>query len=145
MYDEHIEKIFPALRGCYKVTSPQDDRYNCIAWAAGSTNRWWWPSQFSYWPEEAALECTIEAFEEVYRLLDYEVCEDSSLEDGYEKIAIYADSHGIPTHAAKQLQNGKWSSKLGGFEDIEHESLWSLEGNNYGKVVLFMKKPYETS
>src|SRR5437870_3230627 len=31
-----IEQIFPGLHGTlYQVTSPQDEAYNCIAWAAG--------------------------------------------------------------------------------------------------------------
>ena len=39
-----IEAAFPALVGTgYFVTSPATPEYNCIAWAAGETDRWWWP------------------------------------------------------------------------------------------------------
>jgi hypothetical protein len=45
------------------------------------------------------------------------------------------------THAARQLDNGKWTSKLGQLEDIEHESLEALSGAVYGSVVQVLKKP----
>jgi hypothetical protein len=42
---EHLEKLFPALLGSgYQVTSPRDEAYNCIAWAAGDTTDCWWPA-----------------------------------------------------------------------------------------------------
>ena len=31
------------------------------------------------------------------------------LEPGFEKIALYADNSGKPTHAARQLDNGRWT------------------------------------
>jgi hypothetical protein len=35
-----LEQIFPALRhGGYRITSPVDKRYNCIAYALGDTAR----------------------------------------------------------------------------------------------------------
>ncbi|HEY7428267.1 MAG TPA: hypothetical protein VH682_28795 [Gemmataceae bacterium] len=41
---ERFEVLFPRLNGtAYRITSPASDVYNCIAWAAGETNRWWWP------------------------------------------------------------------------------------------------------
>lgn len=39
---------------------------------------------------------------------------------------------GIPSHAARQLPNGRWTSKCGQAEDIEHD-LRDLEGRLYGK------------
>ena len=73
----------------------------------------------------------------------YELCGDGNLEDGYEKIAIYAKD-GEPTHAARQLGDGRWTSKLGKYEDIEHDSLDALNGEGfgeYGSVALFMVRP----
>ena len=70
------------------------------------------------------------------------MCSDSSLEAGYEKIAIYVKD-GIPTHAARQLGDGRWTSKLGKYEDIEHDSLDALNGDGYGeygRVALFMSR-----
>ena len=45
-----------------------------------------------------------------------------------------------PKHAARQLPSGRWTSKLGFLEDIEH-ALHDLEGTEYGAVVLVMKRP----
>jgi hypothetical protein len=61
-------------------------------------------------------------------------------EPGFEKVALYADAAGIPTHAARQLSGGKWTSKLGRREDIEH-ALDDLTGDVYGSVVAFLKGP----
>ncbi|MEG3937912.1 hypothetical protein QT995_07080 [Microcoleus sp. S36b_A3] len=68
-------------------------------------------------PQEETLEEYIQAYE----MLGYEICKGDRLEVGYQKIGLYVDSKGIPTHAARQLPNGKWTSKLGWLEDIEHE------------------------
>jgi hypothetical protein len=53
------------------------------------------------------------AFIQAYKSLGYELCDNSELEAGFEKIAIYATSDGEPTHAARQLSVGLWTSKLG--------------------------------
>jgi hypothetical protein len=61
--------------------------------------------------------------------------------ENFQKIAIYM-KYGKPCHAARQLSNGKWSSKLGGWEDIEHE-LTGLEGigeHEYGYVEQILKR-----
>ena len=53
-----LEIALPGLAGTnYRVTSPADDGYNCIAWAATETDRWWWPDPFGagYWPEDGVL------------------------------------------------------------------------------------------
>ena len=39
-----IEQYFPNLAATgYAVTSPPAAAYNCIAWAAGVADSWWWP------------------------------------------------------------------------------------------------------
>jgi len=35
--------------------------YNCIAFAAGETHRWWWPMG-AYWPEPAPRDETVDSF-----------------------------------------------------------------------------------
>ena len=39
--DKLIERAFPKIRTHYKITSPEDYKYNCIAFAAGDTNKHW--------------------------------------------------------------------------------------------------------
>ena len=55
-------------------------------------------------------------------------------------MAIFVDAVGVPTHAARQLASGLWTSKLGHSEDIEHD-LRALEGDTYGMVALLLKRP----
>jgi hypothetical protein len=98
----------------------------------------WWPDleEVAYWPEGITREETVDAFVQAYRSLGYEPCKDARLEHGVEKIAIYAVS-GQPTHVARQLANGMWSSKLGPQEDIEHDYN-ALEGPAYGSIVFLL-------
>ena len=77
---------------------------------------------------------------QAFRTLGYEVCENERLETGFEKIAIYAEIDGELKHAARQLESGRWTSKLGGWEDIEHSTLAALEGKEYGRVMRLMKR-----
>jgi len=79
------------------------------------------------------------AFTDAFRSLGFEVCQNPVLELGCTKIAIFVNRLGIPTHAARQLTDGAWTSKLGPYKDISHE-LHALEGDEYGRVSLIMKK-----
>ena len=72
----------------------------------------------------------------------YEECEDGMLEEGYKKVAIYVNSDG-PQHAALQMESGRWTSKLGSLEDIEHETPEVLNGDFYGNASVFLKKVRE--
>jgi len=83
---------------------------------------------------------TLDAFIQAFQSIGYEVGASDNLESGFQKIAIYADYTGKPTHAARQFLNKKWTSKLGQDEDIEHETLEGIMGETYGSVVCIMKK-----
>jgi hypothetical protein len=65
-----LEATFPGLaKSDYAITSPSSKRYNCIAWAAGDTDNWWWPSanaEVEYWPATVIRVETVDAFREVY-------------------------------------------------------------------------------
>ena len=110
-----LETEFPNLAQTdYEITSPRTFDYNCIAWALGEDDRWWSPtSDDYYWLEEVPKEWTLAAVIQIFRLLGYERCNDPYLEPGFQKLAIYTLSTGEPTHAARQLANGRWTSKLG--------------------------------
>jgi hypothetical protein len=139
-----LEALFPGLaRGGAQVTSPRDNDYNCIAWAAGDTTKWWWPgpnADEEYWPAGVPREVSLAAFQRAFASLGYTPCEGADLEAGFEKVALFANLQDRPTHAARQLPEGRWTSKLGKMEDIEH-ALFDLEGAIYGSVVLVMKRP----
>jgi hypothetical protein len=141
---KRIEDLFPRLRGtAYQITGPPDPVYNCIAWAAGATDSWWWPigdPEQVHWPAGVPHEETLEAVQAAFATLGHVVCDHAELEPGWEKVALYTYADGFPTHAARQLENGRWTSKLGQLERIEH-ALPDLEGTEYGSVVRVMKRP----
>lgn len=140
-----LEVSFPQLAiDGYRLTSPATPDYNCIAWAAKDVTRFWWPDPWNqyYWPPNAAREVTLQAFEQAYGTLGFEKCEAGSLEPGFEKIAIYTKSS-VPFHAARQLPDGCWTSKLGSREDIEHDKISGVEGHEYGTVSMFMKRLFQ--
>jgi hypothetical protein len=127
------------------VTSPPDLHYNCIGFAAGRSDVVWWPDEYpdpqsDYWPQGILREESVPAFVELFQSLGYELCSDGDLEARFEKVAIYALGQ-KPTHAARQLTTGAWTSKLGVEEDIVHEKPESLDGPCYGSVVQFLRRP----
>ncbi len=136
-----IERLFPGLqRAGYRITSEATEAYNCVAWAAGGTSGWWEPADECFWPAAVPQVDSFEAYVQVFTSLGYLTGATESLEEGFEKVALFKDEAGDFTHAARQLPSGKWTSKLGEFEDIEHE-LRDLEGDEYGTVALILKRP----
>jgi len=132
---------FPALlTEGYKRTSLPTPAYNCIAHAAGVDTHRWEPDSFGvlYWPPGVSRVSTLANWQAAFAMLGYTVCVNSDVEPGQEKIAIYAVS-GKPTHVARQLPDGKWSSKCGDLDDISH-ALLAFENSSYGSPVLFMSR-----
>ena len=124
----------------YTVTSDATVDYNCVAWAAESADAWWWPNDQYYWPEGIARRETLEAFQQLFESRGYQACDSAVLESGFEKVAIYTNAAGVPTHASRQLPDGRWTSKMGSEEDITHESLSAVTGRQYGRPTLFLKR-----
>jgi hypothetical protein len=119
--------------------------YNCIAWAAGDTERWWWPSGDDYWPFWSSRVESISSFVKAFRWLGYRICKNSRLEFAFEKVALYTINK-EPKHMARQLRDGTWTSKCGGLEDITHFTLDAVESYGpfpyaeYGSPELYMKR-----
>jgi hypothetical protein len=139
VYEEQI----PSLRDHpYEQSSEPDPAYNCIAWAAGCNHRPWWPpaelSQQTYWPPGVPALETLDAFCEAFEAIGYTRGSTERPPAEVERVAIYwREKMGGPCHAARQLIDGKWASKLGVGIDIEHEHLGALEGDEvfaYGTV-----------
>ena len=142
---QRYDADFPnLLSDGFAFTSPWEGHYNCIAWAAADSTKWWWPVRQLgpgvHWPDECAREVTLDAFLHAFRVQGYALCENGSHFVGIEKIAIYADAQDVPTHCARQLPNGAWTSKLGQNYDILHRSPESLEGGLYGVVAAYMER-----
>jgi hypothetical protein len=130
---------FPRLTAQnHRVTSPATQDYNCIAWAAGDTRRWWQPAVF--WPFPVAPTAgDIQTLVQAYQSLGFAVCADGNLEAGYEKVALYGNFF-FYLHAARQLPSGQWTSKLGADVDIEHDTPKDVAEGLYGVVMYFMRR-----
>ena len=102
---------------------------------------WWWPDEASYWPEGARREWSLDAFVAAFATRGYEPCESDGPQPGFEKVAIYVREDGRPTHMARQLPSGRWTSKLGESEDIEHTSVRGVEGELYGECKRILRRP----
>jgi hypothetical protein len=134
----------------HKGTSKKDSLYNCVAYAIDDNanlidddrKRNWWPIEDDayYWPQGYPKEESISNFIITFHdIFGFEVCDSDILENKYEKIAIYSIKD-EPTHVARQLVNGKWTSKMGIYEDIEHETVFTLCGFLYGEIAVFMRR-----
>jgi len=131
-----------------QITSMPSRQYNCIAWAAGDDSANWWPDPMGVgrWPVNAPRVVTMDAFVKAFETRGYELCYDNSLQPELEKTAIYgitnpADGTTVPTHASRQLESGEWTSKLGPFEDVSHQTFEDVNGPVYGRAVYFMARP----
>ena len=141
MSAENLENLFPNLKQTgYAITSEEDVDYNCVAWAVGDSRKWWEPLPGLYWPPGIMKEYTLAAYARVFEIHGYAACDNPEFEPGYDKIAIFVDEAGAPSHATRQTTSGKWTSKIGELEDIEHDCLSALEGEAYGTVAQIMKR-----
>lgn len=139
-----LESAFPGLLGtAYQVTSPATHDYNCIAWAAADSSRWWEPDPFNqyFWPGSVPRSAELESYLLAFATLGYEPCDSGSLDEpGFERVAIYKGRNGLPSHMTRQLPDGSWTSKLGRDVDIAHVSLDDLRGDVYGSVLCVLRR-----
>jgi hypothetical protein len=83
----------------------------------------------------------VESWIQVFEIHGYKRCKSRALEKGFEKVAIFLGVDGEPSHVARQMESGLWTSKLGyRGKDIIHRRLESLEGDSYGSVAQVMKR-----
>ncbi len=136
---------FPGLAGRFEKTSLQSDDYNCLAWALGRTHQWIDPIDHQitpgkYWPPGIPEEWSIATTRQILEQDGY--TEETTVQDfetDWEKVAIFSNQRD-ELHFARQLPNGKWTSKLGTQIDIEHDDLESLKGNTYGEWRVILKR-----
>jgi len=139
-----IESCYPYFPNLHRARkdSDADSTYNCIAWAADDNTQPWDPYLY-YWPEGARRDYSLQACIEAFEQIGYVICDSPEIEDGFEKVAIWSLNNEYE-HAAKQLDNGEWTSKVGKCEDIIHDldDLYSEDQvNGYGNIACYMKRP----
>jgi hypothetical protein len=120
-----------------RKTPPYPLGYNCIAFAAGidcgtgqGEYRPWWPHPTKflfYWPPHLPREPvgaeTLQNFIRAFEWKGYKLCENGVHEAGVEKVVIFLKNN-IPTHSARQLESGIWTSKCGRLQDIQHDNTY---------------------
>ena len=149
MNEADFKLAFPALDSdpAFRISSEFDPGYNCIAYAAGDNTQPWEPmnsaavtSAGTYWPAGVVALPTVSAYVAAFATLGYEVCDSADHEDGYEKVALYTNAEGTPVHAAREVDAGLWTSKMGGAEDIEHSAPLNVAGMIYGTPTTFLRR-----
>jgi hypothetical protein len=113
--------------------------YNCISHTLNINNDISWPfDNNNYWP--VSRDLTKESFDKFYEFHGFEKMNllDFSYEPKYIKVALYTNK-GIPTHAAIQVDEFFWESKIGELGIIKHD-LFEIEDNVYGEVTQIYRK-----
>ena len=143
--------IFPGLKTTtFTITSEQTKRYNCVAWACDDkwrthpVGRFWSHVEGYYWPEGVPRGSSVAHYERALATEGFTRCSNGTFEPGIEKIAIYALGDQF-RHVARQVGDGRWTSKLGSHCDIEHDldaiaGLTTDPHDSYGDVVRFMQR-----
>ena len=139
-----LTRAFPNLASeGFDIVDEPSTRYNCIAYAAGDTDKWWWLDGVNYWSPWARPTNRIESLKEAFSALGYEPCDDIGAEADYQKVALY-NIQGEMTQAALQMPSARWRSKMGQGPVIEHRSPQSLSDGIYGRPTIFMRRSGNT-
>jgi len=126
-------RSFPRLGDSFEVLAPSTHTYNCISNSLGDYNEWTNPLT-------APGSHPLEYMDRLYAKQGFSRASSMnlSLESGKRKIVVYAKTKNgklAVTHAARQLSDGTWSSKLGSLSLIRHPYASLLEGPDYGRPV----------
>lgn len=145
-FDPAWQTFAPRLTGenCVAHSDPTED-YNCLAFAAGQVQCWWEPYIIPpmrpgiYWPAGVTPDNTVEAWCEALATVGFAVCGDTSHDSELVKVVVYR-SGDTATHAARQLRDGRWVSKLGDEADVIHLRPEDVGGGIYGEVACVLAR-----
>jgi type VI secretion system secreted protein VgrG len=124
-----MARDFPRLGRSYALLAPSTRTYNCIAWSLGITDRWVWPG------------ANVSDFDGLYGRQGYRRLGNLNYrtQPGVDKLVLYAkrkaDGSWECTHAARQMANGTWTSKLGALPLIGHRTPGDVSGPSYGVPI----------
>lgn len=136
---EYYRKLFPLLTDYELIPNSESMEYNCISHTLNINNDISWPfDNNNYWP--VSRDLTKESFDKFYEFHGFEKMNllDFSYDSKYIKVALYTNK-GIPTHAAIQVDEFFWESKIGELGIIKHD-LFEIEDNVYGEVAQIYRK-----
>ena len=132
----HFPKLNEGVN--FKFTSLGTDVYNCVAWASEITDDW-----TQEYDSNGNLLLDAISYIDYFKRIGFKITDNRSIEKNKIKIAVYISTHNIQhdfKHVARMLPNGKWTSKLGDWEDIEHDTPELLTGNSYGNKIIIMER-----
>lgn len=143
---ELIQK-FPKLDpNNHMRTSLATGRYNCLAFARADERKWWEPIPGGryHWPPNARRDTSLATVRGIFLADGYAETPSRDVEPGYSKVAIYVDLEDVDSYSHVAVSDGvHWKSKLGKGQDIAHNSLDLLEGDQadeYGIVAVILRK-----
>lgn len=142
--DDILKEWWPNLTdNDFEFKSVRTTKYNCLAWAirinTQSVEMFYFQKKHGLDPNN--LDHSVNGYAKILeQFYGFEVCDDGSYEEGFEKILLYGDHEEEWTHAARLVKKDLWVSKLGGWEDIEHTNVDCLNGVEYGSPKLYMRK-----
>lgn len=129
----HFERFFPGAKDKrLPIKDDPNDEYNCIGYAVN---------------ERANLDPRGTADAQRRFLIDrgFDPSNDAKHVKGKYKVAVYGkrrpDGSYEPTHAAKEVGEGVWRSKLGKGPLVEHNDLDDISGEQYGYPMWYFEKP----
>lgn len=136
---EYYKKLFPLLLNFELIPNSESIEYNCISHTLNIDNDICWPyDENNYWPVKRELNK--ESFDSFYEYHGFEKIDflDFSYDPKYIKVALYCKK-GIPTHAAIQINENFWESKVGELGIIKHD-LFEIENETYGEATQIYRK-----
>jgi hypothetical protein len=92
-----------------------------------------------YWPPGFPLSDSVDILIKIFELHGYSKCDARDQEPGYERVVIYCRD-GRFKHAARQLRSGRWTSKVGEEQVIEHERAEHVVCDDYGTIAQFLRR-----
>lgn len=142
-------------------TSDPDPGYNCVAWALGRNDRFWWPDMWGataegardeFWPLPYVGHYAMAQIENLLAHYGYEKTEIFDYETGVAKIAVYAEGD-TPTHLARMIMPdefpdvpaGLWTSKIFRGIDAAHELNALATPQIFGSVFAVYAKTIPTT
>jgi type VI secretion system secreted protein VgrG len=133
-------KGFPRLGEEFEVLAPASATYNCIGWSLGNSNSWVWPTL-------AGQPARLSDFDALYYFYGFRRVNKLSYKrlPDHDKVLLYAirkpDGSVRLTHAALQMPDGSWSSKLGSLPLIRHLHPGDVSGPSYGSpYIMYIRK-----
>jgi len=93
------------------------------------------------WPTEVPADLRLSTLVSMLAKYGFERCFTGELDPTLSKIALYGGGEHV-THAARQLESGRWTSKRGIFgDDIEHDTADAIAGGEYFEILAYFQRP----